>query len=766
MSKTFRLSFEKGINVVGDKAILPEGFATIIDNADLRSGSLRPFKAPEYQFPVSTTTTRSWSYRGRWFHSDNWRDYSGEYIGGIERVYITEEGKYPTKSIEGIEVLLGTKRPLTVLVVQKTSDLSPSGINAAISYSGAGNLPDGERIYRISAKTEDGILPPCAPVSVTIEDTAHAGASVNLSWGAVPKAIGYVIFEGPQSGQLRLDEVPASALTYSDTGAKTAAGDNATQYQQEQEFEYAYTYLRNVNGVYDESGLSATSIPISAASGRIITRDFLNDGYFSQKQSNGTTDAAISGTGTITDTSAVAFPPVSLASVVVTYDNVTGMTKFAKTSHGFATDDKAQFTGFTDPSWLNQTYDIIRIDANNFAVKGVKAPTDGATLPSGRAAQPVKSTVSYTATGTVETNDIVYLAGSGTGQTVDGLYKATKTGATTFTVPLLAQQTAGAITLTTVKWVPLNGYYWKWRLYRNEEGGWFMVDEIDLEDSTYIDAKPFAALGDTPTSFYSDNGITVDYDSAPLGLTNIESHYGMKFGIVGHTVRWTPALVPDAWPEVFSQTFAYQPVALASFGQGLIVLCQDAIYRMDGNTATGMSISKTNAEDGCFAPRTVVKTDRGLIYLAKRGVMVFDGTHAVCITDLKINGNALTAPSRLATAYPFWWLPTIMTRNYADLAGEDSIRGDAYSFTLDNTRVIEGYNKDVKAFYHQGKYYLFYTGSNYQANTAICIDLQLPDSPITTLGMKILDAHVNEMEQAFILLDNAPPEFSVSFVVT
>lgn len=758
MSKTYRLSFEKGINVVGDKAILPEGFATVLDNVDLRSGSPRPFKAPEWQFTTPSTTTRSWSYRGRWFHSDNWQDHVGEFVGWIERVYTTEEGKYPTKTIGGVTALLGTARPKTPLAVGKSTDLSPSGLSVSVSYAGSGNLPDGERLYRISARTKDGIMPPTAPVSVTVDDTTHAGASVNLTWGAVPKATGYIIFEGTQTAQYRLTEVPASTLSYADTGSTTSSGDNATQFQQEQPFTYAYSYLRNVNGVFDESGLSSPSQEITAAQGRIITRDFLNDGYFDVTDSSGVA-TAVSGTGTIPAVSATSYPPVSLSGVAVTYNSITGMTKFAKTNHGFSTDDKGYFYGLSDPVWSNQTYDIIYIDANNFAVSGVNIPSDGTPLPATARVQPVKSIVNYTASSSVATGDMVYLVGTGTGQAVSGFYKATRISASSFSVQLL---TTATITLTTVKWCPNNNYYWRWRIYRSEQGIWNLVDEVTLDKTTYTDAKPFSALGGTPTSFYSESGQDVDFDKAPLGLQGIELHYGMLFGISGHTVRWTPILQPDAWPETFSLSFGYQPVALASFAQGLIVLCEDAIYRIDGNTATGMSQFKTHAEDGCFAPHSVQKTDKGLMYLSKRGIMIFDGSKAECLTDTRIPGTTLTATSRLSSPYPFWWMPTIMTRNYADLAGEESIKGNQYVFTLDNTRTIEGYSKYIKSFYHLGKYYLFYYGDDYAGNTAFVIDLQMPGLPITTLGMKALDAHVDEYENAYVLLNNAAPVTTVT----
>lgn len=47
----------------------------------------------------------------------------------------------------------------------------------------------------------------------------------------------------------------------------------------------------------------------------------------------------------------------------------------------------------------------------------------------------------------------------------------------------------------------------------------------------------------------------------------------------------------------------------------------------------------------------------------------------------------------------------------------------------------------------------------FTAHTSICVDMALPDKPITCLGMKPYDAHVNSLDQAFILnakLDTVP----------
>ena len=821
--KTYRVNFVRGINTVGDKAIIQDGYATILDNVDLRSGSPRPFKAPLFDFGVPATITRSWSYRGNWFHSDNWRDYVGEYIGGLGRVYFTEEGKYPKKWVEGQYSMLGTIIPQAPLGVAAASDVSPTSLTATVDMTGGGNLQDGSRTYRVAARTKDGIMAASAPVSVVIDnpkititgssrgvsaaglndiakslaisqaatggqstlgallahggtsnyaveytvlDPNHPGTKVLLEWSPVPDALSYIIFEGNTEEQYRMDEVSGSQLTYTDTGNKSASGDGASQYVNDQLFTYAYSYTRNVGGAYDEGGLSSITSPFSSVSGRLITRDILHDGFFDTLDPATDLKAVVSLTSADAGTIAPSAAAISMDGIEAAYNDALSQTTFTTaTAHGLVTGDKVLFgssSTSSDPLYTNKTFEVIATSTATFAIKNVKVPTDASysditkkyTLPSTTTYRALKSVVSYTSTSEVSTKDVVYVVGlsSTTGETIDGVYKATKLTTSTFSIPFVANST---ITNTQLKWVPNNGDFHHWNLYRNEQGGWWKVKEIDLWETSFTDAMPFSSLGDAPDSRYTSNGIVVDFAPPPVSMTSIVSHYGMLFGIYGHEIRWTPILKPDAWPKEFSVKMAYAPVALAAFSQGLIVLCEDAIYRIDGNDPTTLSISKTHAEDGCFAPHSVQATDRGLMYLSKRGIMLFDGTHSICLTDTKIPGTFLTAPSRLATAYPFWWLPTLMTRNYMDLAGEDGILGSSYVFNLDNTKTIEGFNRNIKSFYHLGKYYLYYTGDNYAANTAVCVDMQLDGYPITTLGLKALDAHVDEYEQAYVLLNNA-----------
>jgi len=313
----------------------------------------------------------------------------------------------------------------------------------------------------------------------------------------------------------------------------------------------------------------------------------------------------------------------------------------------------------------------------------------------------------------------------------------------------------------SAKWVPYNGYYKTWNLYRTGVAGSFqLVEKIPISETNYLDVISTEYLGASPTSYYTDTGIfgpvQIDFMPPPAGLQSLTSHYGMLFGVDGQRVKWTPIGQPDAWPDVYYYDFSYKPLALASFGTAIIVLCEDAIYRIDGNAPSSMSISKTNANDGCIAPYSVQKTNNGLAYLSKRGVMLFDGMNAQCITDNRIQSNMLLGPSKLQTPVNFWWIPTKLGYFYGNFAFNDGVYyPDESANRFYQTNPVPSAIYDIKSFYHNGRYFLVYTKSDYySAHTTICIDLQVEGFPITTLGLKPIDIVVNELDDVYFLVDN------------
>lgn len=124
--KTVRLDFSGGVNVITDKSVLPDKFASIMDNVDLRSGFPRCVKEPIFYRAVDGSSTKQiFSYRGRWITSDKTRDYATEFINGSERIYFTEDGASPKKQVETVEVPLGTPRPTSQPIVSSANNIVP-----------------------------------------------------------------------------------------------------------------------------------------------------------------------------------------------------------------------------------------------------------------------------------------------------------------------------------------------------------------------------------------------------------------------------------------------------------------------------------------------------------------------------------------------------------------------------------------------------------------------------------------------------------------
>jgi hypothetical protein len=274
---------------------------------------------------------------------------------------------------------------------------------------------------------------------------------------------------------------------------------------------------------------------------------------------------------------------------------------------------------------------------------------------------------------------------------------------------------ATGATATLLKYVPYNGYIKYRNLYRiGDTDQYSLVTRVPVTTDRWTDGATMEYIdGTPPDSFYVEDGKTIIYDVPPLGMTGLTQHYGMMFGIDGNTVRWTPTGRPDAWPTIFAVKFPYKPLALSSWGQSLIILCLDGIYRLDGNIPTQMSLSQTQVGNGCIAPHSVQKTHAGLVYLSNRGIMLFNGSTSTCLTDGRIMSSFFTGTSSAPLTINYMWQPTLLGYNYANLANSDGISSIVKNVNnLQETRAIDGPIHEIKSFYHLGKYYMFWAKQN------------------------------------------------------
>jgi len=164
-----------------------------------------------------------------------------------------------------------------------------------------------------------------------------------------------------------------------------------------------------------------------------------------------------------------------------------------------------------------------------------------------------------------------------------------------------------------------------------------------------------------------------------------------------------------------------------------------------------------------MAPWSVQKTELGLIYLSASGLMLFDGQHARCITDVRIPPHILRGTSAQLAVSDYLFQPTLTTYLYGALSEEDGTLGSLMTSNFHNTNPVDGINNDIRSFYYNGKYYIYWNnrdrlngathevGGNYQSHTTLCVDLRVQGFPITTLSMKPWDVFVDDQQKAYVL---------------
>jgi hypothetical protein len=291
-----------------------------------------------------------------------------------------------------------------------------------------------------------------------------------------------------------------------------------------------------------------------------------------------------------------------------------------------------------------------------------------------------------------------------------------------------------------------------------------LVADLPLETTSFLDDVGVASLGAAIPSAYTENGLYVVYDRAPDQLKRMVTHYGMRFGIVDNVVRWTPNGYPDAWPDVYNQTFPSQPVAIMPFMQKLCVVCEDGLYGLIGNTASTLSPAGPFSNLGCIAPFTLVPSNHGLMWLSKVGIIYSpDGMSARCISQERVPGRYLYAPSTQSTGSPVgggfgggWWMPSSQSVQFAESMREESIDASLYPVTeITNDLPITGEMTDVRAFFWDNRYFIYYSGDSTHARGAmVTIDMSRPEMPMSTLPVKPTHVHISTAGDCYMLLDH------------
>lgn len=773
-----RVDFLGGVAIVPDKAVSGGGrYVSVADNVDLRSGLPRCISAPSLVGPAARGASHMFYFRGKVWQSSNDRHYVAMLNGNTEMVFWSEEGQYPIKSINGISAAIGTIVPRSAPSVDGVAGslvVSTVSVNAERN---SGNLSAGEVSYRIAVKKGNSIYAPSGSHRVTNQQ----GDSNTLTWSSVDGADAYVIFGRTPASERVLVEVSPGTTTWRDNGTIAENGSFAQSYEMDSAVRYACTFVRDIGGVKDESGLGPPSPEAPSSSARMLTFNLETDGYFDQPM----VDVVDTPSVMVWDSATVA-RDFQIDSIEL--NQVTGrLDVVVLQPMGILSGDKVRFN-LTDPAWAGVQLEVAVISDTKFSVSGRSVPSDS--MPVLNGVTVIETVVEVFNVSSIPTDGSpVYFAG--TEAVAMGIAGATRIidprlgSRLVFRIPVWVDDgynnTYGTSEYLNAKYVVGDGRIAYRRIYRSgDTGKWLLVDEIGAHVQAYEDAKPTITLGDEPTSFYNDGAVDINFGPPPKGLTNLCEYMGMLFGIDGNRIRWTPPGMHDAWPEQYSTpAMEYRPVGLLPAGP-LMVFCQDRVLRMDGSTPSSLSLTNTNISDGCVAPHTAKSTPVGIMWLARRGVMLSDGMSAKCVTESRISGDFFVKRNSYGqviadtgTEEPGKpngiWYPTIATAAYAE-AFADGIAMNQYPYPIWTSNVADDVTNQIASFVHNGKYTLYWrdmTDGEFEAHTALQLDLQMDGMPITTMGLKAAWVDVDSLETPrAIVIAGQPDVGELQFLAT
>jgi hypothetical protein len=156
------------------------------------------------------------------------------------------------------------------------------------------------------------------------------------------------------------------------------------------------------------------------------------------------------------------------------------------------------------------------------------------------------------------------------------------------------------------------------RIYRAVAGTtsvvYLKVADVNIGTTTYSDTKTATQLGGSLTSS--------DYSPPPSDLSGLVAMAnGILAGFRGNEVYFSEPFIPHAWPIKYSLTVEYPIIAIAAFGESLVVATQGNPFVISGSTPQSMSQAKIPLFEPCVSKRSIVSDDTGVMFASPNGIV-------------------------------------------------------------------------------------------------------------------------------------------------
>jgi len=184
----------------------------------------------------------------------------------------------------------------------------------------------------------------------------------------------------------------------------------------------------------------------------------------------------------------------------------------------------------------------------------------------------------------------------------------------------------------------------------------YMKGEIPAGQTTFsYPASTGAVPNPDGTQAVGSPLVTAGWTPPPADLVCLTMIDGrILAGISGQSVRMSVPDYPYAWPEAYEFRFEFDPVAIAAFGNTLVVGTTGRPYLVSGFEPTTMQQTPIEREYACVSKRSMVAIGGGVAYASPDGMVVVDQSGATNVTERFFDRDQWQA-FKPESMHAYWW---------------------------------------------------------------------------------------------------------------
>ena len=167
---------------------------------------------------------------------------------------------------------------------------------------------------------------------------------------------------------------------------------------------------------------------------------------------------------------------------------------------------------------------------------------------------------------------------------------------------------------------------------------YYWVGEVEASATEFIDNTPVTGIGEVL--------MTLDWDTPPddlSGLIALPSGALCGYSPSLKAVCFSVPNFPYAWPAKYRLTTDYEPVAVASMGQGVAVLTTGYPYFINTGDPESASMIRIEEEAPCVSSRSVVSVHGSVMYASPSGLVALSQQGADVVTKKMFDREAWQA---------------------------------------------------------------------------------------------------------------------------